>query len=121
MKKYLDVCVRMRYFYEDNSVSGFADYNVDLPCLIRELWCPLIDIPTGIITNWIIGVKAKIYTKVRDEGVYTILSEDKYKLKELVGYVPEIMCPGGQGYGDYIIMNIDENGKIENWNPELIW
>ena len=28
--------------------------------------------------------------------------------------------PEGRGYGDYIIMNIDENGKIANWkfNPE---
>ncbi len=32
------------------------------------------------------------------------------------GYVPETMCPVGNGYGDYIIMNVFEDGTIENWN-----
>ena len=30
------------------------------------------------------------------------------------------MCPADDGYGDYIIMNIDENGFIQGWNKELI-
>jgi len=34
-------------------------------------------------------------------------------------YVPEIMCPKENGYGDYIIMIVDENGKIENWKQTL--
>jgi hypothetical protein len=25
------------------------------------------------------------------------------------------MCPKGEGYGDYVIMNIDSDGKIEKW------
>ncbi|WP_255495104.1 hypothetical protein [Dysgonomonas sp. 521] len=34
--------------------------------------------------------------------------------------MPEIMCPGGEWDGDYIIMDIDENGIIENWREKLI-
>lgn len=30
------------------------------------------------------------------------------------------MCPADEGYGDYIIMNIDENGFIQGWKKELI-
>ena len=36
------------------------------------------------------------------------------------GYVPKVMCPVDEGYGDYIIMDIDENGFIQDWNKELI-
>lgn len=30
------------------------------------------------------------------------------------------MCPEEPGYGDYIIMKIDEDGKIENWSVHEI-
>lgn len=30
------------------------------------------------------------------------------------------MCPKENGYGDYIIMNIDENGFIQGWEKKLI-
>ena len=30
-----------------------------------------------------------------------------------------MMCPEGGGYGDYIIMKIDENGVIRNWNVNI--
>mgnify|MGYP006214627153 CR=1 FL=1 len=32
-------------------------------------------------------------------------------------YVPNKLIPGQ--YGDYIVMDIDENGKIANWRPNL--
>lgn len=32
------------------------------------------------------------------------------------GYVPNILDVERDSYGDYIILNIDENGKIANWN-----
>ena len=28
------------------------------------------------------------------------------------------MCPNEPGYGDYIIMGIDENGNIQDWDIE---
>lgn len=30
------------------------------------------------------------------------------------------MCPADEGYGDYIIMNIDEDGIIQGWRKDLI-
>lgn len=41
-------------------------------------------------------------------------------IKSYDGYVPEVMCPKDNGYGDYIIMDIDENGFIQGWNKELV-
>ena len=35
------------------------------------------------------------------------------------GYVPSIMCPEGEGYGDYVIMEIDGDGRIANWKVDL--
>ncbi|MDR2342894.1 MAG: hypothetical protein LBD84_07645 [Campylobacteraceae bacterium] len=35
-------------------------------------------------------------------------------------YVPEILFPECNGYGDYLIMKIDKDGFINKWKPELI-
>jgi len=29
------------------------------------------------------------------------------------------MCPADNGYGDYVIMKIDDNGKIDKWRVDL--
>jgi len=29
------------------------------------------------------------------------------------------MCPKDSGYGDYIIMDIDKNGFIQNWSADF--
>jgi len=111
-------CVR---YWEDTEVNGVEDTNGHLiPCRDGDLWCPIIDIDSGVINNWKQGVKAEVLYKVCDYGSYylqdsegnTILSIEDY-------YVPEILYPKNNGYGDYIIMDIDENGKIANFNPTL--
>ena len=65
------------------------------------------------------GTTADIHYKVCDDGVYTLLDEGGAKIVAKDGYVPDIMCPEGEGYGDYIIMKIDGKGNIANWNPML--
>lgn len=47
-------------------------------------------------------------------------SENPPTIVEHEGYVPSIMCPEDEGYGDYIIMNIDKNGFIQGWRKNLI-
>ena len=32
------------------------------------------------------------------------------------GYVPDFLCPADSGYGDYMIMDINEEGHIADWN-----
>ena len=80
-------------------------------------WRPIINIETGTIENWEKGVKAKICYKVVDDGIYTLLDSSKNEIKTVAGYVPDILSVGDDGYGDYIIMDVDEEGHIDMWNP----
>jgi hypothetical protein len=118
--KILSVEAGVRY-WEDATVNGEDDTNGDLiPCRQGDLWCPIIDIDNGIILNWEQGTTAKIHYKVCDCGSYYLKDEDYNVVMSIEeDYVPSIMCPEKGGYGDYIIMNVDENGKIQNWKIKL--
>lgn len=117
--KTLEVSAGVRY-WEDATVNGVEDIDGDLiPCRNDDRWCPVIDLETGKITNWIEGKEADIHYKVCDDGSYILKDENGDKALELDGYVPSIMCPSGNGYGDYIVMNINANGQIENWEADI--
>lgn len=116
--KTLEVMAKARY-WEDSIINGVPDENGDLtPCRKSDMWCPVIDVETGTITNWEKGKKAEIHFKVCDAGSYYLKNEAGEIVASIEqDYVPKMMCPKENGYGDYIIMNIDENGNIEKWNP----
>lgn len=117
--KYLLAEVGARY-WEDATVNDVEDTEGTLiPCRDGEYWKPIIDIETGVIINWDKGNKASVHYKCCDDGVYKLLDTDEHVIKSIGGYVPSIMCPGGDGYGDYVIMDIDTDGKIENWRIKL--
>ena len=40
-------------------------------------------------------------------------------VKRIEGYVPKIMCPGDNGHGVDVIMQIDGAGKIHGWVAAL--
>lgn len=48
-----------------------------------------------------------------------MLDVDGNVVKAIEGYVPSIMCPEGDGFGDYVIMEIAEDGSIANWIADL--
>lgn len=115
--KTLLVKANVRY-WEDSEINGESDTeNGDnMPCKIGDLWCPEIEIETGIIFNWVKGTTANIHYKVADELGYELKDEKgDVVLSADDGYVPKTLCPKENGYGDYIIMDIDEKGKINNW------
>lgn len=117
--KYLQVKAGARY-WEDAIVDGVEDTEGSLiPCREGDYWCPLIELESGIIKNWEHGKKASVHFKVCDDGEYSLLDLNKEVVKSIDGYVPDIMSPKESGYGDYIIMDIDENGKISNWRVKL--
>lgn len=136
--KFLKVDAGVRY-WEDAKVNGVEDTDCEetkgaptVPCaeyvgersgVLRGnswRWRPIIDIDEGKIVNWKQGVTAHIHYKVCDDGIYEVIEANGNVLAAHEGYVPDIMCPAGQGYGDYIIMNVDENGIIKGWKKELI-
>ena len=74
----------------------------------------IIDLKTGVITNWKKGVTAEIFYKVVDTACYTLLSGRKLAAyKE--GYVPEFLAISHEGWGDYIAIDVDANGQIKDW------
>lgn len=121
------VVAHVRY-WEDGEINGVDDDpgNPKMPCVTGIYdgsgwyWCPLIDVETGRIINWEKGVEASIHYKVCDECGLTIMKGVNV-LYEDEDYVPEFLCPKEEGYGDYIIMDIDGEGFIKDWrNTDVI-
>ena len=108
-------------YWEDAIVNGVEDESGELiPCREGGLWKPIIDIDKGVIKNWKKGTIADIHYKVCDAGSYFLEDEKGNVVLSIEDdYVPKIMCPEDEGWGDYIIMKVDGDGKIANWNPDL--
>ncbi len=117
--KYLAVTAGIRYA-EDVTVNGEqCDDLTEIPCNDGDYWQVMIEVDTGIIINWPKGNAAEIHAKVCDDGTYSLLDANKQEIKNIEGYVLDCLAINDSGYGDYIIMTIDENGKIKNWKPEF--
>lgn len=118
--KTLEVKARVRY-WDDAEINGERNENGELvPFKNGDLWCPIIDVDSGVIKDWPQGTIANIHFKVCDAGSYFLKDDQGNVIFSIENdYVPSILCPEENGYGDYIIMKIDENGKIQNWFPDI--
>jgi hypothetical protein len=106
--------------WDDATVNDIEDVDGDrIPCRVGNNWCPIIDIDTGVIKNWVKGTTAIIHYKVRDSGTYELFDAEGNSVAKHEGYVPTIMCPERNGYGDYIKMKVNEDGQICNWRPDV--
>lgn len=115
----LDVNAGIRY-PEDTSVNGIEDTDGQLmPFLEDGRWTPEINFDSGQIEGWPVGTTANVCYIVCDDGVYELFDNDVNIIKSFEGYVPNCLAPKENGYGDYIIMDIDENGFIKDWNPTI--
>jgi hypothetical protein len=117
----LHVAAQVRY-WDDSTVNGEEDSEDGklIPCKEGELWCPIINVDSGVITNWEQGKKAEIHYKVCDAGSYYLRdAEGKTVLQIEQDYVPKMLCPAESWDSDYIIMTVDENGLIEDWKQTL--
>ena len=118
---FIEISAEVRY-WEDAEINGKEDTDGKMPLRKNELWEPVIDLKTGKVQNWPIGNHAKIHYKVCDQGEYWLLNQDKKRIAKWKGfYVPnDILCINDNGFGDYIIFNINNDGQIVNWkNPFL--
>ena len=106
----VDVAVR----YDEEDIPN------DFPLRDGDMWSAFIDIETGKIEGWPIGESGRLQMKVCDEGSYYLLDENRDCIKSIEeGYVPNGLIPGR--YGDYIDLQINEQGIITNWkkNPSF--
>lgn len=105
--RYLDVDAAVRYDEEDMSF--------DAPMRQGNDWKAMIDLKEKRVLDWPIGKTLSFYMKVCDQGIYILRDEYLNKIKEINGYVPNKLLPGE--FGDYLALDIDENGIITNWLP----
>lgn len=108
-------------YWEDAEVNGVGEKEGDptIPFAVGDNWRIVVELATGRIEGWPKGVVAKTHYKVCDAGVYTLLDQEGEGVVKKVGYVPDMFCPEENGYGDYVIMNIDSGGFISGFEADL--
>lgn len=131
-----DIDVR---YWNDSRVNGKEDIDFyetkgegcpSMPCAVQIKmepdsciysdhwrWRPMINIETGQILNWQQGNTADVCYNVCDGFACRFTDDSNVSMLEYDGYVPDFMCPKDKPDGDYIIMDIDENGYIKDWDP----
>lgn len=133
--------IEIRY-WNDTTVNGVEDVDFyetkgigfpKIPCAVQVLkeptnciysdhwrWCPIINIEDGQIVNWQPGVTANVCYKVCDGFACSFVGALDEVVADHDGYVPKFMCPSDEGYGDYIIMDVNEDGYIIDWDPDAV-
>lgn len=116
---FLKVRAGVRY-WDDGEVNGVEDTDGNLmPCREDLDWCPIININTGQITNWTKGTTAEVHYKTCDDNDFYLLDDKQKEIVHIEGYVIDMMSPKESGFGDYIIMDIDENGFIKDFQASF--
>ena len=119
---YIEVIADVRY-WEDATINGITDDDGKLTPLKRgDSWCPVIRLEDGLVVDWPTGTIANIHFQVCDAGEYWLLDEAQKRIAKWGGfYVPnDFLCPGTHGWGDYIIMKIDDKGFVQKWKRPII-
>lgn len=122
VQKEVDITTLVAVFpLEDFGDAEFGgEFNGEIPCKEGSTVKFIISFDTGVILNWTKGVTSKFHQKVVDCGSYYLLDSDYNTVIEREeSYVPKCLCPARNGFGDYVIMNVDANGQIENYKPDF--
>lgn len=128
----LNVRLHVRYT-EDGKVNGVRDVDYQehpeltpkMPFMQKEdssyYWCFSIDVNEGRILHWPKGIVADTYYKVCDEcELHYLYNAQEVANNDGYWYCPDFLAREDSGYGDYVILHIDENGVIRNWDPALV-
>jgi hypothetical protein len=116
----LEVEAEVRY-WEDALIDGVEDTEGKIPLRDGDCWRPIINLATGFIKDWPQGITANVHYKVCDQGQYWLLDAEGRRVAKWKGYyVPDsLLCPNGDGYGDYIILRIEQDGHINSWRSAI--
>lgn len=84
-------------------------------------WKLEVNLDTGKVINWPRGLCIHTYFKVCDDGEYVFLDGEGKEVVNITKeydqyYVPDFLALEDEGYGDYVYLNINGEGKIENDN-----
>lgn len=110
-------------YWEDGVVNGVQDDddNPKMPLIENGAWKLRIDLASGVIADWPKGTTASVHYKVCDAGVYSLADAAGNVVAVKDGYVPAMLSPEGDGYGDYVILSVDAEGKIDGWEADLAY
>lgn len=77
----------------------------------------VIDLKERKVLNWDYeDGYLRMWGKVCDSGIYTLLDADNNPLWQIRGYVPNrLIPPFDKDFGDYIELSVEADGTIENW------
>lgn len=119
---YIEVSAKVRY-WEDSEVNDKSDNDgLLIPLRKNDCWCPIVRLADGFVVDWPEKTTASIHYKVCDAGEYFLLDANKNRVAKWCGeYVPDkFLCHGDDGFGDYIIFNVDGSGMIEKWRAPSV-
>jgi hypothetical protein len=108
-------------YWEDSSFNGVDDTEDGrlVPLRNGDYWSIVVNLETGQIQDWPKGTIADIHYKSCDDNTFYLLNSKGLSVAKYEGYVIDMFCPKENGFGDYVIMDIDENGFIQNWKVDL--
>jgi hypothetical protein len=88
----------------------------DIPLVVDDRWRIRVNVDSGQICGWPENSAIKIEANVRDSGKYFLIDNEGEVIESLIEEpVPNQLIPGGDG--DYIDLDIGDDGVIKNW-PE---
>ena len=112
---------------DDDSEEADAAVVTDMPFVVPEkdrwgttnYWVITIDLDEGKVINWPKDFMISTNFKVCDDGEYIFLDENKNELINITKeydqyYVPDFLALEDDGYGDYVYLDIDSEGNINN-------
>lgn len=121
-KNWIDPCVEDTEEESDNmkNITPFV-VNKDIGYRPSDYWEIIIDIDNGKVLNWPDNFWLKTHYKVCDDGKYVFLDENMNEVINITEkydqyYVPDFLALEDSGYGDYVYLNIDNEGNIEHAN-----
>ncbi len=108
-------------YWDDASFNGVEDCEEGLlnPFKEDDEFVIQIDAETGVIRNWTKGLTAKIHYKTCDRNSFSFHAGSDCEFLTIEDqYVPDFMP--NEHYGDYVILNIDQDGSISNWDKDKV-
>ena len=110
--KYLKIKIPV-YLEDFNFEKEYTDNN--LPCGTKNgEWQVTIDIDNHNISEWKKEYgKLRIFSKVVDEGAYSLLDENKKEFYRIEGYVPNHILPEKDGFGDYLTIDLNSRNTAD--------
>lgn len=100
--------------------------NKDIGYRPSDYWEIVIDIDNGRVLNWPENFWLKTHYKVCDDGEYVFLDKEGKEVVNITKeyeqyYVPDFLALEDSGYGDYVYLNIDNEGNIEHADRMRAW